>query len=581
MKRILAIVLLVAAAGALGWYVLRDGTQPGRQSAVRIEAGAPLSFVPADTPYVLGNLMPTPPEVAARWYAQLDGMLEMYAAQFEQLRTTMAASGDTDPKLAALLDLLGDELAGKPPREWGAALGFGDDTRLALYGLGVVPVLRVELADPGRFRALLGRLEAALGEALPEHELDGQRYWSLTPPDAPLGGMLAIVDGHLVLSLLPAQPTPAVLRQVLGLDRPARTIADSGALQALNQTHGYTPYFSGYLDSVRLLEALTGPASPLDVAFLERLGIEKPSLSAACAGEWQVLAQTWPRLALGYRHFDGDGFDLHTVLETRSDIATELMTLRAPMPGLQAVREEALMHAGVALRIGALPTVVARFAERVAAAPWQCEALAPMNAAFANAQRDIANPAIYAAAPVASALHLVLNRLEFDGDFANPRLGGMLAIGSDNPAALIAMARSFVPGLAALSLSDGGSPQPLALPPGVPVSDPLHAAMKGKAIGLSIGAGEEAGLAAFLAIDEREQPLLALGVSAAGNRLIGQQVGSLMRQQAAAAPPEQRERLEREAALMEQMYTQGGGSSAVRLDLSPRGIELLQRMRWD
>lgn len=584
MKRVLAVVLLVAAAGALGWY-LWGGDLPrlGSRSAgtVAIAPDAPLAFVPEDSPYVFGNLAPLPAEVMERWYTQFEGMGEIYAMQFEQARRAMLESGQTDPQALALFDALRAEFAGKSPREWNAALGFGEEVKIALYGLGVVPVLRIELADPARFRALVERLETAAGQPLPEAELEGQPYWTLAAADAPLGGIVAIVDRHLVASMLPAQATPQVVRQVLGLDRPARSIADSGALQALNAEYGYTPYFSGYIDTARLLAATTGPSSALDSAFLERLGVSKPALDEACRGEWQALAASWPRFALGYRRFDRGGLEMHGVLEARADIAAELMKLRAPMPGLTAVGDQALLHAGVALRVGAVPEVVGHFADQVAAAPWRCESLTPMNEAFAKAQRDVANPAIYATAPVAYALHAVLNRIDLGADASNPSIGGLLAIGSDNPAALLAMARTVMPEVANLKLADDGTPQPLPTPAGVPLTDPVHIAMRGRALGLSIGAGEEAGLAAFLVVDEREQPLVAAGLSAAGARLFGEQVGRMMREQAAAAPAEQREQLEREAAMMEAMYAKGMGASEFRLDLSSRGVEWLQSIAWD
>lgn len=583
MKRVLAIVLLVAAAGALGWYLWRDELPGiGRQGAtsVRIAPDAPLAFVPADSPYVFGNLEALPADVMERWYLQFEGMGEIYAMQFAQAREAMLASGDADPQALALFDALREEFAGKSLREWNASLGFGEDVKVALYGLGVVPVLRIELADPARFRALVERLQAAAGQPLPEAELDGQRYWTLAPPEAPLTGVVAIVDHHLVASMLPAQPDAAVVRQILGLDRPAQSIADSGALQALSQEFGYTPYFTGFIDAGKLLAAVTGPATALETVFLERLGIAKPALDDVCRTEWQALAASWPRLVLGYTRFDADGLDMHAALQARSDIATELMKLRAPMPGLQAVGEQALLHIGVALRIGAVPEVVGRFAEQVAAAPWTCEALVPMNEMFAKAQSEVANPAIYATAPVAYALHAVLNRIEL-ADPSQPSIGGMLAIGSDNPQALLALARNFAPEIANLKLADDGTPKPLPAPAGVPLSDPIHVAMNRRALGLSIGAGEEAGLAPFLAVDEREQPLIAGGMSAAGTRMFGEQVGKMMREQAAAAPPEQREKLQREADMMQAMYAKGMGASRFRLELTARGVEMTQSMDWN
>jgi hypothetical protein len=576
MNKLIAVVLAVAVAAGAGWYLwLRDGAQrPGHvEVELVVAADAPLAFVPADTPFVFANLAPPPAEMVEHWERQMAQMADAWSAQFEMMRETFGSQG-SDPRLTAVLDELEQILVGRSPREIGATLGIGFDAHAAIYGLGVVPVLRIELADPGALRDLVARLEAAAGEPLAQAEVDGQPYWLFGPGDGPFSGVAAIVDRHLVASLAP-RDDPAALRQVFGLDRPRQSLADSGELQALNRQFGYSPFFSGYLHSVRLLDAVTGPASPLERALLAAAEAEKPVLDPTCAAEWRALAGAWPRWSIGYSQVGGQRIDTLSVLETRPTIAAALQKLRAPIPGLAAIGPDVVAHFGLGLRLGALPEVVSSFADAIRAEPWRCDSLAPLNEMAAQAQQQIANPALYATAPMVSAFHVALTELDLS-DFDKPKFRGWLAFGSDNPAGLLGMGQMVAPQLATLQLSSDGTPQPLPANPAWPVDQPLHVAMGERALAISVGAGEERRLAAALAIDPARQPLLSGGVDSRVYQMIGEQIGKA----AAAAPgqtPEQQARALRDAERMQRLYAAAFDRLDFRVEFTARGIEFSQQ----
>lgn len=580
----LAPILLIAAAAALGaWLYL------GRET---VDPNAPLAFVPADTPYVFANLEPAPEAVLAQSRVQMDALGGLYASQFAELRQTPALAKVDDPRLTALLDALEAEFTGMSPVEAIESIGLDLRARAALYGLGALPVLRMELAAPERFGAFIARLEAAVGESLPSAEVDGQSYWTLAPVEWPVGGLLAVVGDHLVLSVAPSVAEPAVLRQILGLDRPARSLAEARGLQSLNRELGYLPYFSGYLDSARVLAVLNSEPSTLETAFLAALGIqERPRLEGVCADEFAALAAIWPRASVGYTHLDAARADGRAVLEARSDIAEALAKLRAPMPGLAAVDADTIAHFGMSLGLAALPEVVNEFADQVAAAPWQCEALAPLNAAFAESRQSLSNPALFMAAPVFHGFHAALSRLAMS-DGGQPDLAGVLVIGSDNPASLMALTQSMAPQLAGLDLKPDGVVKPLPALPELPLDAPLHAAMTERTLGLAVGAGEEARLPAALAADPAQQPLLAIGVNARFYEFLADMMlKTLPEPDAAAATDDKGEdaearaqaaelnaSLRRNAELMRTVYSKLFKRVDMRLELSERGIEWVQTM---
>jgi hypothetical protein len=573
MNKFLATFLVTSAAIILGWVMwTRDATPPSAWRYVAVEAGAPLRFVPADTPFVFTNLAPMPAALIERWEQQMEQVQGAYTSQFQQLRMLRDAAAP-DPTIDAVLDALELEFADRSPREIASRLGIGTGARVALYGLGLLPVLRIELEDPAALRSLVERIESAAGKPLRQRTVDAQPYWTFGAEDAPVAFVAAIVGGHLVASLAPTGD-PAALREVLGLDPPRHSLADSGELNAFNREFGYSPYASGYIHSARLLAAVSGPATRTEQALLAALAIDKPVLDGVCASEWAALAEAWPRLGVGYTRFDAGRMVAQALLEARSDIAAALQPLRAPTPGLAALGPDVLAHLGMGLRIGALPGVVNDFADQVRSAPWQCDALAPMNDAFVSARQQVLNPALFMAAPVASAFHVALTRFELADAPDMPRVSGMLAIGSDNPSALVALARGFVPELAAATLGTDGVPQPLPANPDWPVDQPVHVAMTEHALGISIGTAEAGRLAAFLAIDESTQPVLSAGVTAAFYQTLAEQFGNVTPDPRLS--PEQIARMRHEAELMQQMYATMFERAEFRVELTPRGIEFVQ-----
>ncbi len=57
-------------------------------------------------------------------------------------------------------------------------------TRIALYGLDLLPVARVELADPDATRAAIARIEAKAGQPLPTAKVGELSYWRIFLTDS-------------------------------------------------------------------------------------------------------------------------------------------------------------------------------------------------------------------------------------------------------------------------------------------------------------------------------------------------------------------------------------------------------------
>lgn len=567
MRKSVVVVLLVAVLAAAGWWWLRPKA---------VDAAAPLAFVPADTPYVMANLEPLPAELVAISMQQLGMQRELINLQLEQARQALTKAGDSGKPTLDLLDALEAEFGGKTTQEQLTLLGLDPATaRFALYGLGLTPVLRVELAHPEALTQSIARIEARLGTELPQAKLGEQSYWQFGSATAPVQGIAAVIDGQLVLSAVARNASEPVLRSVLGLDRPAQSLLASGGLAELNRSYGFTSAFSAYLDSARALAAVTGDMSAADQALFAALAIPQPKPDAQCLAEYTALAQAWPRMAGGYSRLDAGNADALGIIEARTDIATALMRLRAPMPGLKTITADTPFNLGFSVNLVELPKVVSEWAGAIEKAPWQCPQLASLNQSARDAATQTNNPALAVAAPLFSGLHAVLSTLQWPADSMIPEFTGRLVVASENPGSLLGMAKSMLPGLGQTQIPDDGSVVALPQQSGLPLAAPLFAAMQGHALALGIGSDEQAGLPAFLASDPQDQPLLVFGVTGAFYGQFGEWQLHML---PASADPAQREQAATQAKLMAELYPKLFRRIDVRVDLTARGIEMTQKV---
>jgi len=539
---------------------------------------APLAFAPADTPYVFGMVEAMPGDVVERFMDRGDRMGELYAAQFKKLRAEMAKKGG-DARTTKFVEALATEFEGKSLRESIALFGINGHQRMAFYGIGLAPVLRMELADPAALPALVGRIESKVGETLPSGEVNGQHYWAVDfgEKDAPLMMLAAVVGNQLVMALSPSQPDDTTLKTLLGLTPPKSSILDGERMSQLQQRHHFLPSMLGEIDSQRLLDTLAAPATPLETAFLSALHTEKPAISDECRGEYATLTGLLPRVAFGYTRLDVQHMDQVSIIETAPALSKPLKTLRAPMPGM-AASDDAAVSFGYSLRLGAIPALASQFATAVNSAPFQCESLDWLNQAAAEAPKAGNNPGIYMMAPAFSGVHLIVDDIAFDDEMKPSKLKGSLLVGSDNPQALLGMARRYVPQLSSLEVKTDGSLQKLDLPaiPDVDIQVPTWVTATSNMLGIAFGAGADADIAARMKSDPADQPLFVMGYDGALYMQFMQQV--MKRAVEDAKSDEERAELEQTTAVVSQIYGEWFQHLGIRIDITDDGIAMTQNI---
>lgn len=465
------------------------------------DENAPLAFVPADTPYVVANLDVLDDDTRAALLTQADGQLPSQLAQLNAAADQMAAR---DADGARLLHALAAEFNGKSIETFAQNAGLDLKGYSALYGLGLAPVLRIGLSDPKAFDGFIGRLETAYGKKLDVATVGSQSYRKYTFTTSGTQAIVAMVGRQAVLTLLPVDAAPALLRQALGLDRPQKSLLDDGRLTTLAKAKGYQNWVVGDLDLTRALPLAISGSDPLFAAIIKAHATAESAktgepvanqlqTSPSCAPEAARIAARVPAVSFGYTQLDTGHQNVRFDIALADDITKAFADLKVELPGLGSAGT-APFDVSIALPIAQLRSFWSAQADAVTAKPFTCPALTDLNDGFAKLGPAMQKAAIPPFGDMLG-LRIALDSLKPARDAGIPVFTGRIVLGTSNPTALLAMSQMMVPALAQLKLTPNGPPMPLPKDMTSMLGQPAWIGLGDKAVAIGIGPGEDAQLA--------------------------------------------------------------------------------------
>ena len=537
----------------------------------KVESTAPLSFAPADTPYLYANFKPLPDAVRQAMNKRTFALMQYSAASYKRIAQVLAAN---NPDLARVLDEVATEMGGiKAPQQLEQTTGFSQQARFAVYGIGLAPVARIELASPDAFRALIARIEKSLGQPFAVAKLDTQDYWNIGSANDKLHLLLAIEPNRqLVATLAPAGADPALLRQLLGLSKPDRGAADR--LSDIDGAHGYTDYGSGYLDLPKLLARLSDPKDPVTLAYAAALGAPAPSSDPACPAEFASIGAQMPLASLGYQQLEADHLRGSLDVSLSAPLRGLLSGLKQPVPGMAAGSDDSLFDLVLALPLQKIQAFWQARARAVAAQPYQCPTLVSLNEDFKSMATSLQQQMPPQAASLLG-IRMVLDRLVLGGGPASsPQIAARLQVASTDPNTLLQEAQKNLPQLALTPVKADGKPIAITLPPqlqslaggasqGWIAADP-------HSIGVAIGTGEDARLAGMLTADAGDGS--ALMRTHFDGKLYGI-FADFSDSLTARMPPAMQPQLQQQSAMM-RLYARWLRSVDAKLTLDDEGLHL-------
>ena len=476
----------------------KDDETPQQGLAAIGQADEVLKFVPADTPFAFASLAAMPDDVLDKLEANSDSMFSAYETVIKETLKTMAAEGELedDEDSAKVIALLG-ELTGMMRSDRLREAGVPRSPRTAIYGVGMLPVVRMGLADTDAFDAKMTELAEKVDAEFSTGNVDGQAYRYVGDEEARL--VIAIIGEQAVASLVPSGLSDEQLKSVLGLTPPTRSLADTGALQQLAERYNFGPYALGFLDIERLVATFLDPSTGVDAELLAMMEYDSAELSDICREEIREASGIVPRIVSGYNDVTTSKLTTNTVLEMRDDIAAGLMTLSSPVPGM-GMDHGGFASFGMSLDLLAAREFYEARLDALEADPFKCEYFAEVQAGVAQGRQALNQPM----PPIVYGFNGFLAVIDDIGeiDFATqqpPRdVDARLLVANDNAEGLLAMGTMFSPELAALNLQADGKPIELDLPPFTSQFDEAFVAMTQNTLGVAVGADSEKGLSDLL-----------------------------------------------------------------------------------
>jgi len=534
-----------------------------------------LSYIPADTPFALVSSKPLPDKLADKFDAATDQMLGAYEriiryAMAERL-VALADQDDGAAKAERLRDLV-DAITDLMSVEGIRSIGIARDSAFAIYGNGLLPVMRVTLSDTDSFERAVADIERKSGHALRTAELGEieYRYLELKP----FRLVFATLDGQAVVTIVPDTYDESQLAVAVGLEKPRAGIGKSGRLAAMGKEYGLTEHFRGFVDIRRIAHTFLADPTGLNAGLLAVLGYDATSLSDACRSEFAAMAEIAPRVVFGYTRVARNRIDSSLVVELREDLAAGLATLPAAVPGLGA-DPGGFFAFGLGVNPLSARNFYASRLDAIEKEPYQCDRLADLQGSVVKGREALAQPlppVVYSFRGFFAHIARV-EGLGLASDAPPDSVDASLLLAVENAQDLVTMAAMMDPQIAALNLLPDGKPVRLDMPQLAELAGDAYAALSASGLSVSIGRDAERNAAGMLsARNTAPPPFMSVSMDPGQYYAI---LGEAMMQdrEAGAGKPLP---VPIRAALRDAMVSSGSiyDRLSVVVRLTPRGIEL-------
>lgn len=469
-RTIIAIILLAAAGGGGAYYYYRAHRAAGRELA---------AAVPADT--LLYEYVPNGKLFIERMEEFQHADADTLDSQLQQYRKLAPRFGNAARFLLGMY-----EAAVKQKTNDQLVPGAASGSPSAMYTVGLVPVMRIQLTDPAAFRRFVQAAERREGARGQDGTFQGVAYRSY---DIEWKGrrvatklLLAIRGDYAVMTLDVPQLRNESLPVALGLKAPTRSLAQTGLPRRILPNGGAPPDNAGFLNHAAIVAALAGASGSAAGEMLTQLDAKHRLArlrTPACRRDLQAMAKVWPmttwstrstRLA-GGPGSSGVSLRTHMLSEiTDASLAAQLVKLRGHIPpSVMDNSAKPLLVTAFGLNVSSVGSVLGALRRRFLHADFQCGWLV-------QAQRrvDQSNPL---AVSMASGLFGSVKGISLSlfglqtapkgGNEATKLQGvdALLTVSAEQPARLIGLLKRMQPRLlGGIDIPADGTPVPVQLP---------------------------------------------------------------------------------------------------------------------
>ncbi len=495
--------IFVAGALAVSLAACSDSEDKKEQKAA-VEAAAEfllLDQVPADSPYVMVGSRRMPPSLSEK-------MIKAAAADIDNgtVRKMLVSGMEEDgvsEDTRKLVDAILSEFEGKMNAEGFKSMGVPINGRSLVYGLGILPVVWMEIEDPAKVEALLSRIEEKSGmkaEKLSSGEMSYRRF---VLDD--LVALLGMNKEWVVFAMLPAKTEKELLPLAFGETRPEKSLQDTGNFKKFIEKRKFLGYGDGYIDLVRLTEMSLGEAEGVNAQVLKAIGTDPKELSPACRSFVKTTVQSVPLISFGFTEATDSKYVIKGAVETSPAVAAWLKKMAAPVPGV-GMDSDAMFSFGLGVDLpqvrDGLKAMLRSFIENGKG----CEMVNEQELTQMMQGMDMMLNPMFAGI---KGFEIAVNDLELDAQTMSPKaVDAQLVLASVDPKGMFGMLGMMNPQLAQIDVPVDGTPVQLPVDTMAPMAPPTYVAIKGEVLALKLGDKAPAGIDKLLEAPVAEVPPL-------------------------------------------------------------------------
>lgn len=487
-------LMMTAALFALGC----SSSNEKKDAALTDSAATYTSAVPHDTPYTMAAVDPIPVGLILDKVA---GITNTYTELLNSIEPMVndPSSSDDERKVFAVMRELGDLFT----REGMERSGLSMNPRSVVWGLGILPAMKMDIADAEKFKAFITRLETAAGMTAIDAKLGQYEYKVHTVDELMIP--YAVQGNTFVFGVTLEKTAALYLPYLLGEKKPERSLNDSNSLEILKQKYGFLGVGIGFLDLQRVVSILAREGDDIHVQITQALMTNAPPVETVCVNEFKAIAANYPRIILGYEKFDETGMRVTMGHEMTNGFGGMLAGTKTSIPGYDTeFSKESMFKAGFGFNVGALSQVVIGKAAEVANAPYQCPDLMGLN----EVAGQIAAAGMFLP-PVISQIEggsLVVKDVQIpeesavpqgpDGSMAGPTTDPLVAnavamIASADAPTLFESIKMMAPELAQFIIASDGVPVRIDAESVTQNVKDVYLALRPNRIGVSVGEGNQ------------------------------------------------------------------------------------------
>lgn len=548
---------------------------PAAAKSALTDTSGILKYVPDDTPYVFATGDALPDDLLDFMEPQIDEVLKAYQVFFREIFRGAMTKNSADMSIEDIqkYSAIVDELANLLSIEGIRNAGIERHAAMVVFGNGLLPVIRIELADPAKFEVVIKRLEAAAGDSMKTGEVGGTTYRYAGDDEAQI--IIGVFEGDAVFALAPANVDEDRLKAIVGLTPPATSIAETGRLLKISKEYGFSEYYIGFIDNLRIAAVFLDEPAGMNAVLLESVEYNFEDVSKTCRSEILDVVAIVPRMVVGYGEINMQQMNAKMVIELRDDIAKGMSTLSALVPGL-GIDAGGLLSFGMSLNVPALYAFAEARLDAIEADPFECEYFAEIQAGVAAGRAALEQPL----PPFVTGLRGFKADIESLGDYElgsdepPDDINASLVVAMEDAEAAYLMGTMMSADLATVDLQPDGVPVPLALPQLQAVAKAAYAAMTENALAIAIGSESRTRVSEVISASSIEPPpIMSVSVDAtAYYALIAKSMMEEQDEEGEENPLPEAARI----ALSDAMKSMGAMYDRVLMDVqfTSRGIEI-------